>query len=182
MKKLIAILLLGVFAFNLGGYYLVFKGLQMSAHKNLIERFDNEEYNQDLTFELKIPLALPYATTSTSEFKRVNGRFEYEGDVFKLVKQKLENDTLYIVCIKDHTEKHLITEFKEYAKKAQDSPGSTSKKESSSSTKQIIKDYCGNSTQVPNGYWSEISIKYIFAQSAKQALLMRDVPTPPPQA
>jgi hypothetical protein len=182
MKKIISILLLGVFAFNLGGYYLAFKALQVSAHQDMIERINNEEYNEDLTVELKIHLALPYATSPTSEFKRVNGRFEYQGDVYKLVKQKHENDTLYIICIKDHMEKRLITEFKDYAQKAQDTPGSTSKKESGNSTKQIIKDYFSNSTQIPNGHWGATSIDYIFSQSAKQTALMRDVPTPPPQS
>ena len=35
-------------------------------------------------------------------YERVNGEFEHNGEFFKLVKQKLENDTLNIVCIKDH--------------------------------------------------------------------------------
>jgi len=181
MKKLISILLLTVFAFNIGGYYLAFKALQVTAHQVLIEKINNEEYSEELTVELKVPLALPYSTTPSSEYKRVNGRFEYEGDVYKLVKQRLQNDTLYVVCIKDHEEKKLINDFKEYAQKAQDT-GSNSKKESGTSSKQIIKDYFGNGIQLPNDRWIVSTAKYFFANSAKQVTLLRDVPTPPPQA
>lgn len=182
MKKLISILLLGVFAFNLGGYYLAFKALQVTAHQELVERINNEEYNDYLTVELKIPLALPYATTPTTEFKRVDGRFDYQGNVYKLVKQKHVNDTLYILCIKDHVEKQLITEFKDYAQKAQDTPGSASKKESGTSSKQIIKDFFSNATQVPVDRFGTKALEYISGHSAKLTVMMRDVPTPPPQA
>jgi len=130
VKKIFSAILLIVFTFNLGGYYVVFKLLQVSAHNDLIQKLETNQYSETQTIDLKIPISLPYSISPSNDFKRVDGRFEYNGDIYKLVKQKFENDTLHIICIKDHKEKRLINHFKEYAKNTHDSPGSSTKKES----------------------------------------------------
>lgn len=181
MKKLFSILLLAVFTFNLGGYYIAFKWLQISAHRDFIQKLETESYNESETIELKLAITLPYANQVSNGFKRVDGRFEYEGNVYKLVKQKFEYDTLYIVCVKDYKEKQLISNFKEYAKNTHDTPGSSPKKESGRTLKQINKDYHGDfsismTDRIIKSTQNQFS-PYQFHQSS----LEEDVPTPPPQ-
>ncbi len=181
MKKLFSILLLAVFTFNLGGYYVVFKWLQISAHQDLIQKLETDQYDESQTIELKMAISIPYAQNSNG-FSRVDGRFEYKGNIYKLVKQKFENDTLYIVCIKDHGEKKLIHNFKEYAKNANDTPGTSSKKESHRSLKQVNKDYFGQCCISLPDRGCILIIDNPSFNPFHQSSIGSDVPTPPPQA
>ncbi|HEV8511902.1 MAG TPA: hypothetical protein VGQ59_01415 [Cyclobacteriaceae bacterium] len=87
---------------------------------------------------IKIPMTLPYQTTSAA-FERVTGEFEHQGEYYQLVKQKLENDTLSIVCIKDHREKQIVTSMVDFTKQSNDLPTSTALKVLGS----FLKEYNG---------------------------------------
>ncbi|MBK5278548.1 MAG: hypothetical protein JJE09_06760, partial [Bacteroidia bacterium] len=100
MKKHLTLFLLFLFLLNMLGYYGVFIGLQVQTTLQMRQKFDDENYShQEVIF--KMPLAIPYSTDS-KEYTRVDGEFEHNGDMYRLVKQRLQSDTLYIVCIKDN--------------------------------------------------------------------------------
>jgi hypothetical protein len=127
LKKAVSILLLFIFLFNVGGYYIVFWALRFQSNEALVARLDNNQYSETETVEIRIPVSLPYASAQQRDFERTKGRFEYKGEFYTLVKQKYQSDTLYIVCIKNHQEKELVKTMKEYSKLSNDLPG-TSKK------------------------------------------------------
>lgn len=126
LKKAVSILLLIVFLFNVGGYYIVFWGLIKHSEKALAIRLDEHQYLSEELVELSIPLSLPYPTQQR-EFERVNGKFEHNGVHYKLVKQRHKNDTLYIICIKDHAQKKLVKSLNEFVKLTNDLPSSSEK-------------------------------------------------------
>lgn len=182
MKRIFSIILLAVFTFNLGGYYVVFKWLQLSAHRDLVQKLETDRYDESQTIELKLAITLPYANQVSNGFTRVDGRFEYEGNIYKLVKQKFENDTLHIVCFKDQKEKQLIDNFTAYAKTTHDTPGTSSNKGSGHTIKQLNKDYF-NDFSIFLTDRSAISINNNFSlNSFPISAVDKDVPTPPPQA
>jgi len=126
VKKVLAILLLVVFLFNVGGYYIFFWGLDYSAKTTLTQRLDSGNYSELETFEFKIPLNIPYPIQSQSRgFDRAHGAFEHNGEFYELVKQKFENDTLYVVCVKNEKKHHLAQAFKKYARISTDAEGSS---------------------------------------------------------
>lgn len=125
MKRVTAILMLFVFLFGLIGYYGVFWVLSEKAHLELSERLDENRYDETEAITIKLPLNLAYPIQST-EFERVDGSFQYQGEFYKLVKQKLANDTLYIVCIKDHETKQLESFFSAITKASHDQPVNSS--------------------------------------------------------
>lgn len=100
MKKLISILLVLLLLFNVLGYYGLFLGLRFKTSQNLVQRLDANNYSSAETVTLKLPMTVPYNITQ-QEYVRVDGEIEHGGEFYRLVKQKLANDTLYIVCIKD---------------------------------------------------------------------------------
>jgi hypothetical protein len=73
-------------------------------------------------------------------YERVNGEFEHNGEFFKLVKQKLENDTLNIVCIRDHKEKELFGAFRDFIKLSNDLP-TTDSQHAIVLLSKLVKDY-----------------------------------------
>ncbi len=100
MKRLFAIVILNIFLLNVLGYYGVLLGLKVNAGQELSEALDSEMYDLGATITFKIPLSIPYATDSEN-YSRVDGQFEKDGVVYRMVKQRIFEDTLYIVCIKD---------------------------------------------------------------------------------
>lgn len=121
MKKLVAILMVILFLFNVGGYYLLLFSLTYQTKTCLVARFDNDDYSDDETVILKIPITLPYPIFENG-FQRVNGEFQYNRKHYRLIKQKLENDTLYIVCYQDRKTAQILDAFHDFVKIANDLP------------------------------------------------------------
>lgn len=116
MKKLVSVVLLILFSFNLGGYYFLFWALQSHADQQLSKKLDENINSVGASFEVKIPLSLPYPLQQT-DFQRKDGEFVYKNEHFRLVKQKLENDTLTIVCVKDQKSQQLTNVMEEFSAK-----------------------------------------------------------------
>ena len=106
---------------NVMGYYGVFLGLQYKNDRNMIQRLDAEDYAASETMTIKIPIAIPYASDSKT-FQRVDGKFEHQGEFYRLVKQRLAGDTLYVVCIKDHENKRIDEAMSTFVKTFTDKP------------------------------------------------------------
>jgi hypothetical protein len=116
--------LLVAFFFNLAGYYALFEILSYQANRELQQHLDANDYADNETVMIKIPITLPYQPSQT-EFERIAGGFEYRGEFYKLVKQRLESDTLSVVCIKDNKEKALVVAMSDFAKLSNDLPATS---------------------------------------------------------
>lgn len=157
MKRGFTIFLLALFLLNVLGYYGVFIGLQFKNTQDMQTRFDNEEYSRTQEITIKVPLTVPYATDSR-EYTRVDGEFEHLGEVYRMVKQKLQSDTLYIVCVKDKTSKDINQALADYVKTFTDKPGN--EKGNSKTTQNLIKDYIVSSTtlqKISEGWKNEFT-------------------------
>ena len=141
MKKGLSIILLILFLFNVGGYYLVYWGLKYHKDQQLTERLDANLYDSEKTVLLKIPLTLPYPIGSQG-YQRVDGRFEHNGEYFKLIKNKLQNDTLYVVCIRDHETRQLAKTIKDYVLLTQGLIDTSPTQNAIHFLTKLVKDYC----------------------------------------
>lgn len=120
------------------GYYGVFVGLKYKHDKDMILQLDAKNYSESEEIIIKVPISIPYATDSKS-FERVDGKFEYKGELYRLVKQKLSQDTLYVVCIKDHKNKLIDEAMASFVKTFTDKP--VDSHSNSKITVSFIKDY-----------------------------------------
>ncbi len=168
-----------MFLFNVGGYYIVFWALHSQAKSELLHRLDADQYASSDTEVLSIPLSLPYPLQQDDGYKRVNGEFEYQGSYFNVIKQKIENDTLFLVCIKNHQEKKLVSKMNEYSNLMNNVPAST--KHTIDLFGKLFKDY--NSIHFACSFSNEgmnLSVCYTYLHLA---LPTQDYPiiSPPPQ-
>jgi hypothetical protein len=159
LKKLTTILLAALLILNVLGYYGVFVGLQYQNERKQIQRFDAERYEESETFTIKVPISIPYAVDQT-DFERVDGEFEHQGQFYRMIKQKFSNDTLHIVCIKDQQETRIAKALKDYVKSftGKSDPG----KSNSKLTVSFIKDYISSSYNTghsSNGWSIKISLR-----------------------
>ena len=178
LKKIFSIALLAVFLFQLIGYYLIYMGLQYQAKSEMLSRLDSRRYSQEETITLEIPFALPYWVDS-KDYERVNGEFQYQGEFYKLVEQKLEKDTLYIVCIRDVKEQKLFHAMSDYVKLSNDV--STSAQRTLKLLSSLMKDFVSTvQTEISMSQgWSR---EYLFPEPDFALLtLTSPVISPPPE-
>lgn len=145
MKRGLTLLMLSIFLLNVLGYYGVFVGLQFKNKRDMQARFDNEDYAPSQEVTIKVPLTVPYATDSR-EYTRVDGEFEHQGETYRMVKQKLQRDTLYIVCFKDDASHDIKQALADYVKTFTDKPAT--EKSNSKTVQSLIKDYIVSSTSL----------------------------------
>lgn len=100
---------------------------------------DSEMYAGSEALTLRIPLSLPYASNHDN-YERVNGVFEYEGAMYRLVKQKLYNDTLYVICSRDNVGQHINHAIQELASSMNGQPAGN-KTSSGKVWANFIKDF-----------------------------------------
>lgn len=160
MKRSLSILLLLIFLFNVGGYYIVYWGLRYETDRQLTRRLDGNFHNPDEEIELKIPVALPYPIQS-QDFQRVEGRFEHNGEFFNLIKHKLKDDTLYIVCIRDHETKRIVTAINDYVQLVQGLPETSSSQGTWQLLSKLVKDFCSQKEiEILHEYGIELLISF----------------------
>jgi flagellar basal body-associated protein FliL len=110
MKKLAAILLLFVFAFNLFGYKLWSLYAEKQADKTLATALDNNQYSEDDLILVTKQLNLPYYN-NTNEFTRADGEAEANGVYYTYVKFRINNNRLEMLCL-PNTQKTKIRQAK----------------------------------------------------------------------
>lgn len=99
---------------------------------------DADVYDQSSTITLKVPVSMPYMPDQ-SDFQRVDGEFEHNGQLYRLVKQRYVKDTLTVICLKDTEHKNINLALSNYVKTFTDKAADT--KPTSKTTITFIKDY-----------------------------------------
>ena len=132
MKKITAIFFLLLFSFNWFGYRLLFDYMQHETNEHLEALFDSNSYDEAQLIELKIALHLPYQNNWTA-FERYNGEIEIDGIMYKYVKRKFANDTLYFMCIPNTKKMHLETAKNDFFKISNDLPQDNNSKKTDKS-------------------------------------------------
>jgi hypothetical protein len=179
LKRIISIFLVFLLLLNTLGFYGLLQGLRYKTTLELVQRLDNDRYSEEETILLKIPVAVPYQIDS-EDYERVDGEFEHEGEFYRLVKQKYQNDTLFMVCIKDHTSKRIEQAVTDYVKTFTDKPMDA--KHSGKVASTFIKDYlpfCITIDTISTGWNSELAFAF-----ENYDLLSHDqsIASPPPRS
>ena len=117
MKKLFAITLLVIYLFNLAGYLLLYEYFIARSNKQLVQQIDNHQYNENELVQVQLPLHLTYITTD-GEYERVDGEIEFNGRHYNYVKRKVQNDTLYLLCLPNTAKTKLYQDRNDFAQES----------------------------------------------------------------
>jgi hypothetical protein len=120
LKKIIAILFLGIYLFTLIGYQVLIIVFENNISEHMIEHLDKNDYNDAELIEMKIPCSLPYAS-NRADYQRFDGEININGVDYNYVKRKLYNDTLYLLYIPNHEKVKLTAAKNEYVRNTNDS-------------------------------------------------------------
>lgn len=148
MKKIASVLLMSLLLFNWFGYNLVVNYLQQKADTHLEALLDDRLYDDSQLIQLKIPVNLAYQT-SWAAYERYDGEVEMNGLLYKYVKRKLSNDTLYLMCIPNTKKMNLEDARGDFFKNTNDlAQNNHSDKSSKSSFKNTTSDYEAHSYSI----------------------------------
>ncbi|AMR30772.1 hypothetical protein A0256_04710 [Mucilaginibacter sp. PAMC 26640] len=121
MKRAVAIVLLTIHFFNLGGYLLLQMYALYQSDKFMNELISRNLYNPNSLIEIKIKQDKPIATDWT-DFKNINGQIQLKETCYNYVKLKYAKDTLYVKCVPNYEKTKLIQSNIIYAKQVNDTP------------------------------------------------------------
>jgi hypothetical protein len=118
MKKSIAFFFLAVILLNVAGYYLVIEGWKL--HHNAAWSLEGTtQPGQELILE--IPLEVPYATQER-DWESFDGQFEYHGESYRIVRQKVTLNAVYVACVKDSENTRINDQLEDFVKTFTDRP------------------------------------------------------------
>jgi len=143
LKRLAAILLLGILFFNWYGYQLLSSYWQDRSDRRLEASLDKDNFDDSQLISLKIPLTtLSYYTAST-RFERVDGQIDIHGVHYKYVKRRIFQDSLELLCVPNMAAMKIQTAKNEFFRQVNDlQQQSQGKKSNAHPTKDSSKDYC----------------------------------------
>ncbi len=166
-----------IFLNYMAGYYVIFWVMKRDANQEMMQRLNDDNYSSNETITIKFPFALPYYQDWNS-FERVNGSFQYKGEYYKFVKQKLQRDTLYIVCIKDPDVKRISGLITDFVKQTND-------QNATSKTIKIVGNFSKDYQVTRNAIFLEKAegplLKHKNRKKFFELFTCLTVPTPPPK-
>jgi len=184
LKKIAAILLLGMLLFNWCGYRWVLNWMEQKADNQLVAKLDRHDYNESQLIEIRIPLNLPYLTTQ-ADFERCDGQVEVNGQQYNYVKRKIDNGQLVLKCIPNESRQQLQSArdnlFKLVNDVQQDRPAK--KSTNTSAAKSITGDY-DNQQPLAFAATHHAATQQQYAVYTAPALshLLTSTPEQPPEA
>lgn len=98
---------------NTLGYYGIFLGLQYQSSVELSRQLDADQYDESQTLTIQVPLTVPYMYND-ADFKRAEGTFQHNGEFYRIIKQKYENDVLTMIVLRDTESKRITQAMSEY--------------------------------------------------------------------
>jgi len=174
--------LIVVFLFNVIGYYGIYMVMLHQANVAMGEKIVHNQFNENQTVTIKVPLTLPYPSADES-YERAEGDFEYQGEFYKLVKQKHAKDTLYLVCVKSVEEKQAFKIFSDLVKISTDQTPSDTHNQNSKTIASLIKDYNPVLEKINLTSRQAIGLHEFF-QFSESSISSQDLPvfSPPPES
>jgi len=121
LKRLIAIALLSIHLFSMGGYSLLFQYyIHQSDVKMVKEIFDNKVDNSKL-IEIKIPVNMP-TIQDWDEYEVITGQIQLKDAYYNYVRLRMTRDTMYFVCVPNTNKTRLVNANIITAKEINDVP------------------------------------------------------------
>lgn len=107
MKRFIAILLLNVHLFNLGGYNLVFKYLIHRSEVQIVKQIYENKVDATQLVEIKLPVHLP-GIRDWNDYVVDHGQLQLKGVYYNYLRYKVTRDTMSFICIANSVKTRLV--------------------------------------------------------------------------
>ncbi len=176
---------MGLLFYNTVGYYLLLLREQSRASVAVaaVGAAPNEEPNFVI---LRIPVSL-YLHTENTEFERTDTDFLLEGKAYKMLKQRIRNDSLEIYCVANPQQDKITAQITDFIRQNLCNDSATSDKNAATKVlKYFLKDYISNNNTFYICHFPSFLPKKrrLFLDANKNELTspFLSVSSPPPEA
>ena len=107
MRRLIAITLLSLHLFNIGGYLALYQYFSYKSDKFFNEQTGKNKYNVHELTEIKIPVDMP-TVTEWPTYENISGSIQFEDASYNYVKMRLTRTAIYIMCVPNYETTRLL--------------------------------------------------------------------------
>jgi hypothetical protein len=121
LKKLIAISMLIILLFNIGGQLAFHEYLVYQSDKFFNDQISKHHYNIDDLAEIRIPVNIP-CMPQQEGYENISGRVQFGSTAYNYVKIKMTRDTMYLMCIPNYATTQLSSQNIIYVKQIPDIP------------------------------------------------------------
>ena len=182
LRKIAAILLLGILVFNWVGYRLFSDFLLYRSDVKLEARLDKNDYKESELIQIKIPLTLPYQLNWKS-FERFDGEIDVDGIHYKYVKRKIYNDSLILLCLPNKSKQKIEKAKDDYFKIVNDIDPASQKKSDNNTLafKNILTEFFVEQPIWLNNSFECLHTKYFAVETLLLSTNLRDTPDQPPE-
>jgi hypothetical protein len=171
MKKAIAILFLTLYAYNLAGYYVVFKTLQVQVRGEMRDRIKRSLDERELTL-ISVP-----RTEKDGLHWIDDHEFRHRGSMYDIVRTFSRNDTIHYLCINDKYEEQLFEGLDLHVSNESNAAGIPQK--AAAPFKGITKEYTPQVDHLPHPIVRATFID--VASIVPPPSFVVEVPSPPPR-
>ena len=141
MRRFLAILLLSVHLFNIGGYSLVFQYFSHRSDVQITKAIYENKVDATQLVQIKIPVHNSNIT-DWPDYEKIQGQIQLKDAFYNYVGVKMTRDTMYLVCVENSTKTKLFNANIIVAKNVSDAPLSKKGQEAPSVKKvSSISDY-----------------------------------------
>ncbi|HEY2583397.1 MAG TPA: hypothetical protein VGI43_16415, partial [Mucilaginibacter sp.] len=109
MKKLIAVVLLAIYLFNIGGELVMHQYFSYLSDRFFNEQASKGRYNVNDLTEVKLPANMPGITDWTN-YENIRGQIQFGDRSYNYVKMKITRTAIYLMCIPDYAATRLLNE------------------------------------------------------------------------
>jgi len=143
LKRLAAILLMGILLFNWYGYQLVSNYMQERADRRLEASLDKRDYDENQLLSIKVPVTSLSYYNSSANFERVDGQVDIGGVQYKYVERRIFKDSIEYRCIPNQMAMNLKSARETFFQLVNDLSHNGQEKKTPHSTQyKSSQDYC----------------------------------------
>jgi hypothetical protein len=178
MKRLLSILFLLIFVYNLAGYFVVFR-LEQYAVKRSMKALIKSGLNEEALEKVVVPNG--DISTERFGFRLLDEgkEFMYKGKLYDIVKSSTDGKNTVFYCINDKNEERLFANLYEHIKQNNE-PNTPAKNHSNNLVKSIIKEALpDNSMEMLLTKTADIQFSIYDIAPLQQYIPLH---TPPPKA
>lgn len=99
-RKHVTVLFLILMVLSSIGYYPFLSLVKQQASLRTKNRIENNPHDLGANMIIKVPFSYPYGAHD-EHYQPASGEIMYKDTVYQLVRQRVYEDTLYIVCMRD---------------------------------------------------------------------------------
>jgi len=121
LKRLLAIALLTIHLFNIGGQLAFHQYMEYKTDKFFDQQISKNLYNVDELTEIKIPVDMP-GITDWQRYQNLSGQVQFQNASYNYVKMKMTRHAIYLMCVPNYSTTHYSSQNIICAKQIADIP------------------------------------------------------------